>query len=64
MCRYRDFLGARLSGDRIPMLARFSAPFQTGPGTHPASWTMGTGSFRGKSDRSVALTKHLIQRRG
>jgi hypothetical protein len=27
--------------------ARFSAPFQTGPGTHPASYTMGTGSFPG-----------------
>jgi hypothetical protein len=29
--------------------ARFSAPVQTGPGAHPASCTMGTGSFpRGK----------------
>jgi len=27
---------------------RFSAPVQTGPGAHPASCTMGTGSlFRG-----------------
>jgi len=25
--------------------ARFSPPFQTGPGTYPASYTMGTGSF-------------------
>jgi hypothetical protein len=25
--------------------ARFSAPVQTGSGTHPASYTMGTGSF-------------------
>jgi hypothetical protein len=25
---------------------RFSAPVQTGPGAHPASYTMGTGSFR------------------
>ena len=25
--------------------ARFSAPVQTGPGAHPASYTMGTGSF-------------------
>jgi len=25
--------------------ARFSAPVQTGPGPHPASYTMGTGSF-------------------
>ena len=27
--------------------ARFSAPVQTGPGAHPASFTMGTGSFPG-----------------
>jgi hypothetical protein len=27
--------------------ARFSAPVQTGPGAHPASYTMGTGCFPG-----------------
>jgi len=27
--------------------ARFSAPAQTGPEAHPASYTMGTGSIRG-----------------
>jgi len=27
--------------------ARLSAPVQTGPGTHPASYTMGTVSFPG-----------------
>jgi hypothetical protein len=27
--------------------ARFSAPVQTGPGAHPASYTMGDGSFPG-----------------
>jgi hypothetical protein len=27
--------------------ARFSAPVQTGPEAHPASCTMGTGSFPG-----------------
>ena len=27
--------------------ARFSAPVQTGPGAHPASCTVGTGSFIG-----------------
>jgi hypothetical protein len=26
---------------------RFSAPIQTGPGAHPASYTVGTGSFLG-----------------
>jgi hypothetical protein len=35
------------SGDRIPVGARFSAPVHTGPGAHPASYTMGTGSFLG-----------------
>ena len=32
-------------GDRILVGARFSAPVQTGPGVHPASYTVGTGSF-------------------
>jgi len=37
----------------------FSAPVQTGPGAHPASCTMGTGSFPGvKSVRGVTLTPH------
>jgi len=37
--------------------ARFFAPVQTGPGAHPASCTMGTGSFQGvKSGRGVSLT--------
>jgi hypothetical protein len=39
--------------------ARPSAPVQTGPGAHPASCTMGTGSFPGvKSGRDVTLTPH------
>jgi len=45
--------------------ARFSAPVQTGPEAHPASCTMGTGSFRGIScGRWVTLTPHplLVQR--
>ena len=32
---------------RIPVGARFSAPVQTGPGAHPASYTMGIESFPG-----------------
>jgi len=41
--------------------ARFSAPVQTGPGAHPASCTMGTGSFPGvKSGRGVMLTTHPL----
>jgi hypothetical protein len=40
----------------------FSAPVQTGPGAHPASCTMGTGSFLGvRSGRGVTLTPHPIQ---
>ena len=41
--------------------ARFSAPVQTGPVSHPASYTMGTvylsGSKAGQQ-RGVALTTH------
>ena len=40
-------LRAGRSGDRIPVVAWFFAPVQTGPGAHPASRTMGTGSFPG-----------------
>jgi hypothetical protein len=41
--------------------ARFSAPVQTGPGAHPASCTMGTGSLPGvKSGRVVTLTPHPL----
>ena len=38
-----------LGGQRIESRwrARFSAPVQTGPGAHPASCTMGIGSFPG-----------------
>jgi hypothetical protein len=31
--------------NKIPVEARFSAPVQTFPGTHPASYKMGTGSL-------------------
>ena len=43
------------------MGARFSAPVQNGPGSHPASCTMGTGSFPGvKCSRGVPLTTHPL----
>jgi hypothetical protein len=36
-------------------------PVQTGPGAHPASCTMGTGSFLGvKCGRGVLLTTHPL----
>ena len=45
--RYSDLLRAGRSGDRIPVGVRFFAPVQTGPGAHPASYTVGTGYFPG-----------------
>jgi len=35
------------TGDQISVGVRFSAPDQTIPGAHPASYTMGTGLFPG-----------------
>jgi len=41
--------------------ARFTAPVQAGPGAHPASCTMGTGSFLGvKSGQGMMLTPHPL----
>ena len=57
----RNWLRAGRAGDRISVGARFSAPVQTGPGAHPASCTIGTGSFPGvKSGRGVTLTPHSL----
>ena len=44
--------------------ARFYAPVQTGPGPHPASYTMGTGSFPGVKPpgRGVDYLPHLALR--
>ena len=54
-------LRAGRSGDRIPVEERFSAPVQTSPGAHPASYRMGTGFFPGgKEGRSVTLTPHPL----
>ena len=48
-----------------PCGARFSAPVQTGPEAHPASCTIGTGSFPGvRCGRGVTLTPHSFQCRG
>jgi len=41
--------------------ARFSAPVQTGSEAHPASCTMGTGSFSGvRCCQGVTLTPHPL----
>jgi hypothetical protein len=45
--RYTISLQAERSGDRAPVGVRFFALVQTGPGDHPASCTMDTGSFPG-----------------
>ena len=49
------------SGNQIPVGKILSAPVQTGPGAHPASSTMSTGSFpEVKSGRGVLLTSHPL----
>jgi hypothetical protein len=53
-------LRAGRSGDRIPVVARFFAHVQTGPGAHPDFCTMGTGSFPGVNSRCVVLTSHPL----
>ena len=55
--------GYRLDGSGIESLwgRDFFTPVQTGPGAHPASCTMGTGSFPGvKSGRGVTLIHHPL----
>jgi hypothetical protein len=45
--RYSDLLWAGQSEDWILVGVSFSASIQTGSGAHPASYTVGTGSFLG-----------------
>ena len=53
--------GWTVRGSNPPVRARFSAPVQTGPGTHTASCTMGTRSFPGvKCGRGVKLIPHPL----
>ena len=62
--RYSNSLLAGMSGDRILVGTRFSVPFQTGPGAHPASCTMGTGPFQGvkRPGHGVGHPPHLPPR--
>ena len=53
-------LEAGRSGDRI-LVGRDFPPIQTAPEAHPASCTMGIGSFPGvKSRRDMTLTPHSL----
>jgi hypothetical protein len=48
--------GAQFMGNKL-LLYSFFPPVQTGPGAHPASCKMGTGSFLGvKCGRGMLLT--------
>jgi hypothetical protein len=51
-------LRAGRSGDRISVGASLYIPVQTGPGAHPDSYKMGTGSFPERG-RGVSLATHL-----
>ena len=66
---YSNSLWAGWFGDQIPVGARFSVPVQTNPGAHPASYTMGTGSFLQKGrggvkrpGRGIEHPHHLASR--
>ena len=65
--QYSNSLQAGWSRHQIPVRVTFSTPIQTGPGAHPASYTIHSTSFlggRGSGGRGVALTTHphLVQR--
>jgi hypothetical protein len=59
-----NIVNLKTSEDRIPVRSRFSAPVQTGPGAHPASYTMGTGVFPGDkaAGRGISHPPHLAPR--
>ena len=53
-----DLQWAGWSRDQIPKGTRFSAPIQTSPWAHPASYTMDGRSLPGVKQPSVSLTTH------
>ena len=60
LSRHSDWLRAGRSGIESRW-GRDFPPVQTGPGAHPASCKMGTGSFPGvKCGRGVLLTTHTL----
>jgi TRAP-type uncharacterized transport system substrate-binding protein len=61
---FSDWLRAGRSGVRISVGKRFSVLDQTDPGAHPASYTMGTGSFSGvyRPERGVDYPPNLAPR--
>jgi hypothetical protein len=63
-CVGQDSSDSWTAGDRVPVVARFSALVQTGPVAHPASCTMGTGSFPGvkRPGHDVDHPPHLAPR--
>jgi hypothetical protein len=61
---YSDSLQTGRSGDWFLVAARFSTPVQTGPGAHPAFYTVGNRSFPGVKElgRGVDHPPHLALR--
>ena len=63
-CFYHTLIAFILRAGRSGIESRWRRdfpPVQTGPGTHPASCKMGTGSFPGvKCGRGVLLTTHPL----
>ena len=47
LSRDSDWLWPESSGDRIPVMARFSTPVQAGPAAQPLSCEMGQDLFSG-----------------
>ena len=53
-------LRAVCSRDRILVGARFYPPFHTGPGAHPASYTMGTRLLPGAKQLDSGVNHPLL----